>query len=38
MQTVGAVLALLMWPIYLGQWISVVNLPLDWRSRSTPCS
>ena len=31
MQTVGAVLALLMWPIYLGQIVSVVDLPLAQR-------
>ena len=31
MQTVGAVLALLMWPIYLGQLISVIDLPLAQR-------
>ncbi len=31
MQTVVAVLALLMWPIYLGQIVSVVNLPLARR-------
>lgn len=31
MQTVIAVLALLMWPIYLGQIVSVVNLPLAQR-------
>ena len=31
MQTVTALLALLMWPIYLGQWISVVDLPLARR-------
>lgn len=31
MQTVSAVLALLMMPIYLGQIISVVDLPLARR-------